>query len=303
MAIIGLSGHFIEPLNQFVDIFQDLEGVKAELARINDVYSYKREDSITSNQKNEVKSFQLKGDLNLSDVSFKYNEHESLSLKNINLEIKKGEMVAFVGESGSGKSTLAKLISGLYTPTGGTIEYDGKTQSSFIPTELRSQMGVVFQESFVFQGTIEENIIFNRGIVKKEEDLDFSLKMASFFEEVNSLPLKKETLIAADGNNLSGGQRQRVCIARALYSRPNILIFDEATSELDSLTEANIKENIDKMNSTRIIVAHRLSTIFKADKICFMKNGEIEAFGKHSELLERSLGYRKLVESIEFETE
>jgi ABC-type bacteriocin/lantibiotic exporter with double-glycine peptidase domain len=236
---------------------------------------------------------EISGNIKLTNLSFSYSKNTKRALTNINMEVGAGEKVAIVGPSGSGKSTLGKIIVGLFQPTEGNVYIDGLDYKEYEKKALLKQMGIVPQDGILFNKSIMENILL--GNEKAEESLVYeAAQVARIDEEIESLPMKYHTVVSDLGQNFSGGQRQRILIARALVNKPKVLVFDEATSSLDTINEAKISEYLSKQGCTRIIIAHRLSTIMDSDKIYVMNQGEIIACGKHEELLSKCELYNKL---------
>ena len=231
--------------------------------------------------------------LAIKNISFSYGEVEVL--KNVSFELKKGEILGIVGSSGAGKSTLTDLILRLSDPISGAILMDGINLKELKIRDYQKIFGVVPQESLLFNDTIANNISFSSEVFN-ENDIEAAAKIANSHDFIMRLSNGYQTLVGDRGVKLSGGQRQRIAIARAIYSKPEIVIFDEATSSLDSHSEKQVQIAIEKIlsKSTAIIVAHRLSTILHADKIIVLSKGKIEAIGSHQELLERSETYLKL---------
>jgi HlyB family type I secretion system ABC transporter len=255
------------------------------LHRLNDVFEQEPEQGHDRSRLIPVRS--LEGRIELRGVSFKYGGPESPDiLKNITLDLLPGKMVAFVGRSGSGKTTLVKLIAGLLEPTEGTIYFDRVNLNTLNCHDLRRHIGLVLQENHIFNDTIARNISFG----DPESDLDRVLsaaEAAAAHEFIMRLPLGYETRIGESGLALSGGQKQRIAIARAIYNNPPVLIFDEATSSLDTESERAIQENLGRLMSGRmaIVIAHRLSTIREADCIVVLEKGSIAETGTHDELM------------------
>jgi subfamily B ATP-binding cassette protein MsbA len=244
--------------------------------------------------KNPIAIEQFKQDIRFKDVSFAYNEE--LVLKNVNLTIPKGKMIALVGQSGAGKSTIADLIPRFYDVSSGAILLDGIDIRQYQPKELMALMGIVTQEAILFNDTIKNNIAFGLNNVITEEVIE-AAKVANAHEFILQTEYGYDTNIGDRGARLSGGQRQRIAIARAVLKNPPILILDEATSALDTESEHLVQDALAKLmqNRTSIVIAHRLSTIQNADCIVALQNGEIVEQGTHAELLHKTGGvYKKL---------
>ena len=242
----------------------------------------------------------VKGEIDLKNVSFHYHEDEEV-LKNITLSIKPGEKIALVGPSGGGKTTICHLIPRFYRVDEGEITIDSLNINKLKMDSLRKNIGIVQQDVFLFDGTIKENILYGRLDASDEEVID-AAKKARLYDYVMSLPNKFDTQVGERGVRLSGGQKQRISIARIFLKNPSILILDEATSALDNVTELLIQEALDELclGRTCIVVAHRLSTIKSASRIAVIEKGEIQELGTHLELMEIENGiYRKLY-SLQF---
>ncbi|MEG0068780.1 ABC transporter ATP-binding protein [Cetobacterium sp.] len=235
--------------------------------------------------------------INFKDVDFKYDDGDEKVLKGFNLKVKAGEVVALVGKSGSGKTTLVNLLPRYYDITGGSIKINGIDIREMSLEKYRNHIGIVPQETFLFSGTIGENIGFGKDKVSQEE-IENAAKMANAYDFIMELPNRFETEVGERGVLLSGGQKQRIAIARALIQNPSIMILDEATSALDTESERLVQEALDKLmeGRTTFVIAHRLSTIINADKIVVMEDGEIKEVGNHQELLKNDGIYRKLYE-------
>jgi ATP-binding cassette subfamily B protein/subfamily B ATP-binding cassette protein MsbA len=237
------------------------------------------------------------GRIALSDVSFQYPSSDTLVIRDVNLDIEPGEVVALVGKSGSGKTTLCNLIARFYDPTEGTISLDGVDLRDIDVESYRRLLGIVEQDVFLFDGTIEENIAYaNRNATRAE--IERAARAANAAEFIDSFPEGYDTLIGERGVRISGGQRQRLAIARAVLADPRIFILDEATSNLDSESEQLIQRSLSTLlhNRTSFVIAHRLSTIRNADRILVMEGGSIIEAGTHAELLSRHGRYRDMVE-------
>lgn len=246
--------------------------------------------------KDGIKIETLKEGVRFKGVSFRY-DRKKVALDRVDLEVKSGEIVALVGPSGAGKSTLVDLLPRFYDPTEGIIEVDSYDLKKIDIASLRNLMGIVTQETILFNDSIWNNIAYGdeKAVLEKVED---AAKMANAYEFIRNLPEGFNTVIGDRGVKLSGGERQRLAIARALYKNPSILIFDEATSALDSESELLVQEAIDRLmkDRTTLVIAHRLSTIQNADKIVVIDDGRIVQIGKHKELVEKEGLYKKLYE-------
>lgn len=228
-------------------------------------------------------------ELDFRKVVFKHQTASHRAIDNISFDVKTGETIAFVGPSGSGKSTLMKLLVGLYRPQEGTILYNGMDENTISFEDLRAQIGFVTQDTQLFAGTIRENLVFVNPEAT-DEDLNDVLNKASCTDLLSRAEKGLATMIGEGGLKLSGGEKQRLSIARALLRKPRLLIFDEATSSLDSLTEEEITQTIRDVSSQRnqitVLIAHRLSTIMHADRIYVLEKGAVVETGSHSDLIE-----------------
>ena len=286
-----LLGFMIAPIVQMSNIGSQLTEAFAGLDRTEEIMNMKPEDDPLLRTE-DLK--EIHGDIKFDDVSFSYEEGKEV-VHNISLEAKQGSVTALVGSSGSGKSTIAGLVSSFINPESGTITIDGQDLSKVSLCSFRSQLGVVLQDDFLFEGTIKENILFPRPNAS-EKQLQVAVKAAYVYEFTDKFDEGLETLIGERGVKLSGGQRQRIAIARAILANPRILILDEATSNLDNESEAMIQESLGELmkGRTTIVIAHRLSTIRKADQILVIEDGKIAEQGKHDELIAAEGRYYKL---------
>jgi ATP-binding cassette, subfamily B, bacterial len=296
LALNAIAAAFLMPLSSLVSNAQRLQWVGAHLERLSDVWAAEPEQESQAGQMAPP----LSGQIELKQVSFRYDPQAPLVLHQISLSIQPGQKIALVGRSGSGKSTLAKLLLGLYLPTAGEICYDGVSLSTLNRRSLRSQFGVVLQEPFLFSGSIRHNIAVNNPNLPLDQ-VQKAAQLAVLHDEIMQLPMGYETRVAESGTGLSGGQRQRLAIARALAHRPAILLLDEATSHLDGVTESEVDQNLSQLTCTRIVIAHRLSTVRNADLILVVEQGAIVEQGTHDQLLAKHGHYAALVQSSTLE--
>jgi ATP-binding cassette subfamily C protein len=236
----------------------------------------------------------LSGDIELSQVSFRYQQDGPTILSDVNLHVLPGELVAIVGPSGSGKSTLLRLLLGFEKPTSGSVSYDGRDLDGLEPREVRAQIGVVLQHGQIMAGTVFENIAA-AGTATLDQAWR-AAKLAALDEDLRALPEGMSTELPQGGSTLSSGQRQRLMIARAVVGEPRMLFFDEATSALDNPTQELVSRGLAELDATRIVIAHRLSTIENADWIYVLDRGRIVDSGSYDELLERSSVFGELVQ-------
>ena len=274
--------------------------VKTGLAAAERVFHLMDQDNKIVNAQNAIKKRTFEEKIVLKNINFRY-EHENV-LKNFSLEVPKGKTVALVGQSGSGKSTIANLLTRFYDVNEGTISIDGVDIKHIEMKSLRDLMGLVTQDSILFNDTIKANISLGKPDATDEEIIE-ALKIANAYEFVKDLPEGINTNVGDSGNKLSGGQKQRLSIARAVLKNPPIMILDEATSALDTESERLVQIALENMmqNRTSVVIAHRLSTIQKADVIVVMQKGQIVEQGSHEELLSINGMYSKLVSMQSFE--
>jgi len=250
--------------------------------------------------KNSIEKETFENEVTLDNVSFKYEDN--YVLKNISLKIPKGKTIALVGQSGSGKSTIANLVTRFYDVNEGSISIDGDNIKDLSKKSLRGFMGLVNQDSILFNDTVANNLRVGKEVAT-EEEITEALKIANAWEFVKDLPNGIDTNIGDSGGKISGGQKQRLSIARAVLKNPPIMILDEATSALDTESERLVQDALENMmkNRTSIVIAHRLSTIQNADLIVVMQKGEIAEQGTHTELIAKNGVYKKLVDMQSFE--
>lgn len=238
---------------------------------------------------------ELKGAIELSHVSFRYEEDMPYVIDDLSLKIKPGEYLAVVGSTGCGKSTLLRLLLGFETPQKGSIYFDRKDMSKIDPESLRRKIGTVMQDSSLFFGDIYSNIVITAPHLTLDEAWE-AAETASIAEDIRKMPMGMHTYLTDGQGGISGGQKQRLMIARAVAPKPKILMFDEATSALDNITQKNVSDAIDKLNCTRIVIAHRLSTIQHADRIIYLDKGKIVEEGTYAELIAKNGYFASLVE-------
>jgi ABC-type bacteriocin/lantibiotic exporter with double-glycine peptidase domain len=238
----------------------------------------------------------LRGRIKLENVSFAYEGGGRKVVDDVSLEIEPGSKVALVGASGSGKSTLGKLLLGFYLPDSGRVLFDGKDLSGLDLAALRAQIGVVLQDNFLFAGTIRENLTINAPGSEMKPIIQ-AANRAAIHPDIAKLPMQYDTLVSEGGSSFSGGQRQRLALARALVHEPAVLLLDEATSALDNISQAAVESSLATLNCTRIVIAHRLSTVVDADKIVVMEAGRIVEHGSHHEMLARKGRYWELIQA------
>lgn len=287
IAFTAFASSFMFPIVSMGTTYSHFVMLGAFAQRLQDVMDTQPERS------GGLRITDFKGKVNLKNVSFKYDKFSEDTLKSININVQPGEKIAIVGPSGSGKSSLAKILLGLNFPTSGTLTYDDIDVSEVDMHLLRKKIGSVFQETRLFHGSILENIqAFDEKIpFNKVQEV---AKIAEIHHDIIQQPMGYHTIVAEGGSNFSGGQRQRLLLARALVNDPQLLVLDEATSALDNITESKIKENLESLNCTQIIIAHRLSTVINSDRILVMNNGEIIESGTHAELLNQNGFYYDL---------
>jgi ATP-binding cassette subfamily B protein len=282
-------------LQVLLSLWDEFQMASVLLNRLNDVFEQEPEQGADHSGLRRVKT--LEGAIRFHDVWFSYSGPQAAPiLEGITFDVPPGTSVAIVGRSGSGKTTLVKCLAGLVEPTMGSITYDGVDLTKLEYRDLRQKIGFVLQEPYLFDDSIARNIAFGEEAPDMAR-VELAARVANAHEFIDRLPLGYETRIGETGILLSGGQRQRVAIARALYSRPPVLIFDEATSSLDTESERAVQENMDQLleERTSFVIAHRLSTIRNADMIVVLEKGKLVERGSHDELMERRGLYYYLV--------
>lgn len=294
MAVQYIIGQLNAPIQQFIGFTQAAQDAKISLERLGEIHDKEDEERP---EDNKIGIIPTSKDLEIKDLTFQYEgPHSDKVLNNISLTIPSNKVTAIVGTSGSGKTTLVKLLLGFYEPVQGDISLNGIRLQQYSQREWRKRCGVVMQEGYIFSDTIDNNI----GVIDEYPDGDKTNKAvtaANIKDFIESLPLGYETKIGSDGHGLSSGQKQRILIARSVYKDPDYLFFDEATNALDSGNERVIMENLDQFfkGRTVVVVAHRLSTVKKADQIVVLEKGEIVEIGNHKQLVEKQGAYYSLV--------
>lgn len=294
MTITYIIGQLAGSLDRIHLFIREMQDANISLKRLSEIYS-KKEEPLNGNEYISDKIF----DVEIDNISFRYPGLNSpYIIKGLSLEMKPGTITAIVGNSGCGKTTFVKLLLGFHSPQKGNIIINKKNIRDVSISEWRNRCGCVLQDGYVFSDTVSRNVAMGSENIDSNR-LEFVCKIACIHDYIMTLPLKYDTVIGNSGLELSGGQKQRLLIARALYKNPDYLIFDEATSSLDTENEAKIMSNLYDFfhDKSMLIIAHRLSTVVRADKILFMENGTIVEQGTHKELCEMKGSYYKLVKN------
>jgi ATP-binding cassette subfamily B protein len=290
LAFDALAIGFLNPLSKLVDTALQLELMGRYLERLNDVLDTPVEQAQAARRA----AHRLTGHIALDRVSFRYGPLAPFVVDDVSVEIAPGQFVAIVGRSGAGKTTLAQLLMGLYRPTSGKIMFDGVDLSEYDLRSVRQQIGIVTQSHHLFGATIRENIALSDPSLPMAAVIE-AAKLADIHDEIMAMPLGYHTLLVDRGASISGGQRQRLALARALVRRPAVLLLDEATSALDSVSEAKIHRALTELRCTRVVIAHRLSTVRRATIILVMDQGKVAEVGSHEDLLAAGGAYWELV--------
>lgn len=279
-----------EPLTQVSQLSSQIQSALSAMDRIHEFIEYEEETDV------EVKEMVFDGNVEFKDIRFGYGKKEVLH--GVSLEAKKGETVAIVGPTGSGKTTIVNLLMRFYDPNSGSIAIDGVDSTDINRRTLRDNIGMVLQDTWLFTGSIRENIRFSKPDATDEE-IEQACKYANADEFISTLPKGYDTVIDEEADNISQGEKQLLTIARAILKDPKVLILDEATSSIDTKTEKNIQDAMDYLmeGRTSFIIAHRLSTIKNADKILVLKDGNIIECGNHNELMKENGFYANLYNS------
>jgi len=290
LALAALSTAFLEPLATLVATALQVQLLGSYLARLDDVLSTPTETA----GRDLRHAPQLTGAVRAERLTFRYTSHGAPAIDHVDLEVSPGQVLAIVGRSGSGKSTLGRLLLGLYQPSSGRVVLDGIDLASLHPRSVRSQIGVVTQDPYIFGLSIRDNLSLGDPGLPLDR-LQTAAELACVADDIDAMPMGWDTPLVDAGASLSGGQRQRLALARALAPQPRILLLDEATSNLDTVTEAKVHANIAQLGCTVIMIAHRLATVIDADRIVVMDAGRVVEVGCHRELLAASGHYAQLV--------
>jgi len=290
LGLNALAAGLLAPLANLVATANQLQLLGSYITRLDDVLDAPPEQNPAISRHEHA----LRGGIALEHVSFRYGPMAPFVVKDVSVSIAPGQFVALVGRSGAGKSTLANLLIGLYPPTAGTLRYDGVDLATLDLHSVRTQMGVVLQDAAFFGASVRANI----SMMDPEVPLaavEEAARAAQVHDEIMAMPMRYDTLLMDRGASLSGGQRQRLTLARALVRKPAVLLLDEATSALDAITERRVQQALAELRCTRIVIAHRLSTVVHADLILVMDGGQLVESGTHAELLARGGLYTALV--------
>ena len=294
MTYNALLAYFVDPLQSIINLQPTLQSANVAQNRLNEVYMVKSEF-----QKDpQVKDInQLVGDIEYHDVDYHYGYGGDV-LKDINLKIKQHDKLTIVGMSGSGKSTMVKLLVEFFSPSKGKVTLNGFETTKIDKHVLRSYVNYVPQTPYIFSGTVKDNLLLGSRSDVTEEELIKACQIAEVEEEIKNLPLQFETKLDENAKILSGGQKQRLTIARALLSPAKVLILDEVTSGLDTITEKKVVDNLMKLtDKTIIFIAHRLAIAQRTDNIVVIDHGQIVEHGNHEELMKKHGFYYNLVEN------
>ena len=293
-VVVALVNRLYQPVRSLLDLQVDFTRSLALFSRI---FEYLDRDTEIANPENPIKPDLKDCTVEFKNVKFRYEQNKEI-LKGIDFFVPSGKMYAIVGTSGAGKSTIIGLIPRLYDTTEGSVRIQNTDVRDFDLGYLRRNIGFVTQDTYLFNGTVMENLLYAKPGASKEE-IKEACRVANIYDFIEGLPEKYDTVVGNRGLKLSGGEKQRISIARVILKNPKILILDEATSSLDSVSESQIQTALNRimMGRTSIVIAHRLSTVISADRIMLLKDGVIAETGTHDELLKTSVGYRELYET------
>src|SRR5690625_2408254 len=299
VAFVGYMERVYSPLRRLINASTVLTQAVASIDRVFELMNEKYD---IEDKKDAIELDRVQGQISIKNVSFQYNDDEHQVLKDVNLEVQKGETIALVGMSGGGKSTLISLIPRFYDVTEGSIKVDGLDIRDVTQRSLRNNIGMVLQDNILFSESIAMNIRMGNPYATDEEVIQ-AAKAANAHDFIKELPYQYDTLVGERGVKLSGGQQQRIAIARVFLKNPPILIFDEATSALDLESEHTIQEALGELAAERttFIVAHRLATITHADRIVVLEHGKISEIGTHAELMQKRGSYYDLYQVQDFD--
>ncbi|MBF4692599.1 NHLP bacteriocin export ABC transporter permease/ATPase subunit [Fusibacter ferrireducens] len=279
IAFYSAFSIFLSAMLQFTDIFLTLNTIKPIFESARPIL-----ETLPEYDEDKADCGELDGSIEIGQVFFKYIDDGPLILNDISLKVKPGEYIALVGPSGCGKSTLLRILLGFEKPKTGKVYYSGQDLDSIDIRGMRKQLGVVLQNGQLMSGDIYTNIVGSNANLTMQ-DAEAAAKMSGLYEDIQKMPMGLHTVVSEGGGTLSGGQKQRLMIARAIVNKPKILYFDEATSALDNRTQKIVSESLDKLNATRIVIAHRLSTVMNCDRIIVLDKGKIVEEGNYEELM------------------
>jgi len=290
LALVALSTAFLEPLATLVATALQVQLLGSYLRRLDDIFNTPTETA----GRDLAHAPQLTGAVRAERLTFRYHPHGPPAVDAADLDVRPGQVLAIVGRSGSGKSTLGRLLLGLYQPSDGRALLDGIDLATLYPRSVRSQIGVVTQDPYIFGLSIRDNVVLGDPSLPLHR-LEAAAALACIADDIHAMPMGWDTPLVDGGASLSGGQRQRLALARALATQPRILLLDEATSSLDTVTEAQVNANIATLGCTVIVIAHRLATVVDADTIVVMDAGRVIEVGCHRDLVAAGGYYAQLV--------
>lgn len=289
IAFVTLVGYFVAPFSNIVILLPSINAIKEILLRYKELINFRESSVIGTEVNDDLQSIVV------DNISYSYGAINNVTIENISLDIRKGENIALIGISGSGKSTLIKVILGALQVQKGAVYMNGVNINDLSRKQIYSWFSIVTQTSMCLNGSIRKNVDIAGQFT--DDEIWKALELAEVKDDVMGMPLKLDTVIGEDGQNISGGQRQRLAIARALISNTEVIIFDEATSNLDVLTEQKIYNNLKRSGKTQIIITHRLSSVYESDKIFVLNRGKIIESGTHEELITKKGWYYKSIQN------